>query len=843
MDEIVLGIDSLSNIASCNHEKYINFVEKCSPIYIETSGGLVVVRKSGIVVLCKTIGMETHYTCIPMILPMKNKTVDLILSMSLVEYILKWIIDWTNKTISVNEVWTMDVTVEKGLYLARANVLNRDEVARLVSAKDVKLIRALQHAHSKSFSPCLLNVGTNVQHFRDVTSFDNTDWAMIIAERRKLDVMFGPFGVEVCYDFGKNNVLLGRKVVKDFRSENLSDDAFWIHGPYKVQILIELAEKAIDGFYLSPQNTKFIFIGPDEPGFGHQRLLDSECKRVCTWEKGTVLFSIPNRKHFIPEKTVYDSDGRVIIKGTPFKIVAWYKDIATAPNIDKMSLYVARTGHPSEHDTRYHVEHELNVAGIKLKKSDRIPKTNNCPICLRARYRRENRVSIGRDMTKYEIFEYMAVDIHGPLFTPARDGSRYVIGFMCMRSSFDIVFPIARKELALNALQQLLIVIRQFGYAAEIKFYIREMKSDDDSVFKSKAFEKLLADNYAVHQIAAPYDHEKMAVREGRWWFLMSKTRAIMIQMEVPNDLWHLAVTHACMLINAFHPVAKNGYKSSYEAVFNKPFDLPIYIFYSKCLSFIDATKRRKEDDRAFVGRYVGTSMQYKCLKVYKESSNIVLLRSMVKVIEDLRALSDNNNVGKLLKMRHLDVWDDQVFREFATPLDVSETTIFTSVKSIIEFKAFFDEGSQVFYGTVVVEYKNAKTERVYLYSLLMSSALNNELYRESMRYLDDFNKFYPIGACINVKRRGKELPGVVVSIDPNSKRTVQVVFNDCKTIDVPDSEISEFADSGTFMCFTNICFYTSDNVNGKPLGPFAPNNFEQAKLRGLQRYIDAGLL
>ena len=90
MDEIVLGIDSLSNIASCNHEKYINFVEKCSPIYIETSGGLVVVRKSGIVVLCKTIGMETHYTCIPMILPMKNKTVDLILSMSLVEYILKW---------------------------------------------------------------------------------------------------------------------------------------------------------------------------------------------------------------------------------------------------------------------------------------------------------------------------------------------------------------------------------------------------------------------------------------------------------------------------------------------------------------------------------------------------------------------------------------------------------------------------------------------------------------------------------------------------------------------------------------------------------------------------------
>ena len=42
MDEIVLGIDSLSNIASCNHEKYINFVEKCSPIYIETSGGLVV---------------------------------------------------------------------------------------------------------------------------------------------------------------------------------------------------------------------------------------------------------------------------------------------------------------------------------------------------------------------------------------------------------------------------------------------------------------------------------------------------------------------------------------------------------------------------------------------------------------------------------------------------------------------------------------------------------------------------------------------------------------------------------------------------------------------------------
>ncbi len=128
----------------------------------------------------------------------------------------------------------------------------------------------------------------------------------------------------------------------------------------------------------------------------------------------------------------------------------------------------------------------------------------------------------------------------------------------------------------------------------------------------------------------------------------------------------------------------------------------------------------------------------------------------MVKVIEDLRALSDNNNVGKLLKMRHLDVWDDQVFRELATPLDVSETTISTSVKSIIEFKAFFDEGSQVFYGTVVVEYKIAKTERVYLYSLLMSSALNNELYRESMRYLDDFNKFYPIGACINVKRRGK---------------------------------------------------------------------------------------
>ena len=304
-----------------------------------------------------------------------------------------------------------------------------------------------------------------------------------------------------------------------------------------------------------------------------------------------------------------------------------------------------------------------------------------------------------------------------------------------------------------------------------------------------------------------------------------------MIQMNVPKEYWNYAVIHANLLINAYHPIAKNENKTAYEAVFKKKFEQPVYIFWSRAYSYIDSTNRKKEDERAVESRYIGNSLSHNCLKLLLPN-NTVILRSMVKVVEELDNVSKFSNS----KIRNLDLWDDHQFRELITPVNVVSGSYKVDKRAITEFKGVFDTDTEIYYGLIKLY---GEDKEYYLHTYLMADSHNYKNFSNYMLQEEDFNKYFPLGHTVTVKTE----ECIITSIDPNSKRNLQVVFANCKTKDVFEKDIEEFGADKIFLSFATYATTMNSQNDDQPLGFLQPKTYDQAKKRGLTKYMDAGVL
>jgi hypothetical protein len=132
----------------------------------------------------------------------------------------------------------------------------------------------------------------------------------------------------------------------------------------------------------------------------------------------------------------------------------------------------------------------------------------------------------------------------------------------------------------------------------------------------SKDMSKYLHSNGIVHQTSCVGTPQQNGVSERKNCDLLEKTRAIMLQMNVPKHFWSYGILTVVYLVNRL-PSRVLEFKSPLEVLQNKVPDIShIKVFGCTCFMHLSATHRDKLDPRAskciFLG-YSTTQKGYKC--------------------------------------------------------------------------------------------------------------------------------------------------------------------------------------------------------------------------------------
>ena len=174
--------------------------------------------------------------------------------------------------------------------------------------------------------------------------------------------------------------------------------------------------------------------------------------------------------------------------------------------------------------------------------------------------------------------------------------------------------------------------------------------------------------------------------------------------------------------------------------------------------------------------------------------------------------------MNSTFKIRNLDLWDTQQFRELAKMEEISEIDMSINIKQILEIKAYYDKESEIYYGVIKI-----RTQPIdhwyYVFDFLTARAENYKMFKEYQNRTEVINKYYPVLSEQKIKKYKES--GVVTSVDPSAQRKFQVVFENGSTIDVKQQEIEGMDDDYVFQSFQTIAL--------KPLGVFAPLFFARS--------------
>ena len=79
---------------------------------------------------------------------------------------------------------------------------------------------------------------------------------------------------------------------------------------------------------------------------------------------------------------------------------------------------------------------------------------------------------------------------------------------------------------------------------------IKSLRYDNQSVFKSNDFQRLLYDNSIRHKSSAHYSPHQNGTAERNWRTLFEMARCMVIENNLPKSLWTYAVMTAAVIRN-----------------------------------------------------------------------------------------------------------------------------------------------------------------------------------------------------------------------------------------------------------------------------------------------------
>ena len=186
------------------------------------------------------------------------------------------------------------------------------------------------------------------------------------------------------------------------------------------------------------------------------------------------------------------------------------------------------------------------------------------------------------------------------------------------------VYFLKNKSDTITATKQFLADTAPFGT-------VKRLRSDNGGEYVSDKFKSFLLDNHIKHELTAPYSPHQNGTAERAWRSLFDMARCLLIQAELPKQLWTYAVMTSAHIRNRCYN-SRTG-KTPYECLTGtKPNLSTMHVFGSLCHAYVQ--NKTKLDARAKEGIFIGYDRSSPAFLVYYPDQNTIKKARCVKFSE-----------------------------------------------------------------------------------------------------------------------------------------------------------------------------------------------------------------
>jgi len=283
---------------------------------------------------------------------------------------------------------------------------------------------------------------------------------------------------------------------------------------------------------------------------------------------------------------------------------------------------------------------ETVVEGMKI--SDKSDFT--CDVCTMGKMTQS--FSRQSDLRATKPLELVHCDLCGPITPVAKDGFRYAISFVDDFSSANTVYFLRQKSDTTRAMEKFLADCAPIGK-------VERLRTDNGTEFTNDEFRSLMLKHCIKHEKSAPYSPHQNGTVERSWRSLFGMARCLLIESQLPKEMWTYAVRVAAYTRNRCF-CQRTG-KTPYESLTGKkPKVSHMSVFGSTCFAYVQ--DKKKLDPRSEKGIFVGYDNESPAYLVYFKESDTV---------RKVRCVRFTNRFDDISSVETSECVDDCEYREW----------------------------------------------------------------------------------------------------------------------------------------------------------------------------------
>ena len=236
----------------------------------------------------------------------------------------------------------------------------------------------------------------------------------------------------------------------------------------------------------------------------------------------------------------------------------------------------------------------------------------NCNICTMGKMTQSR--NRGSDARATVPLQLVHSDLTGLIQPVARDGFKYAMSFVDDYSGVIFLYFLRKKSDALAATEYFLADTAPYGD-------VKRLRSDNGTEYTSSAFKSLLTRHRIKHEYSAPYSPHQNGTAERCWRTLFEMARCLLLNAELPKEMWTYAVRAASYIRNrCYNP--RTGSTPFQLLTGKKPNLSNMHVFGTVCFAY--EQNKSKLDARCKQGIFVGYDRESPAYLVYYPDVNEV---------------------------------------------------------------------------------------------------------------------------------------------------------------------------------------------------------------------------
>ena len=280
---------------------------------------------------------------------------------------------------------------------------------------------------------------------------------------------------------------------------------------------------------------------------------------------------------------------------------------------ESSQLWHRRYGHLGYGSLAKLVKQDM-VTGINLSEQDFNNTKELCEPCELGKQHRQPFPSSTTKTTKP--LELVHMDVCGPMQVKSTGGNRYLATFLDDNTGLSVVRPLPYKS---DVPAEVKLVFNMLEAQSGLR--VLTVRTDRGGEYLNHTLEKFFTDKGIIHQTTAPHTPEQNGAAERFNRTIIERTRAMLLDAELPKSLWAEAATTANYLRN--RSPSLNRTKTPWELFYNnKPDVSNLRVFGSTVYVHVPKALRRKLDPVSFKGKLVGYEPNSKAYRVLVDSTN-----------------------------------------------------------------------------------------------------------------------------------------------------------------------------------------------------------------------------